>query len=895
MTKVWLIKVRLALIIGALIIVNQGFTQNFDNRLSVIFEDVSYERILEDLKIRTSIPIYYRVGALPNENVNFRINNKELEEGLKDLFLGTGLRPIRYKNAIFIVAGSADMTRDILGDAISKSQVLADISGRVIKLDGTPSQSNRSSLTIKIIDKDDKEELIGAAISVNGKLVAATDLDGTTVLALDKGMNAVSISTIGYAPLDLFFDLSGDAQYTVRMEKESQFLDEFVVTGTGVNTTRETQSGINRIDVQSLERIPTFLGERDVVKAVMLNPGVSSIGEGAAGFNVRGGNVDQNLVMQDDAILFNSSHALGFFSTFNADMIKTATLHKGAINSQFGGRLASVLEVQTKDAVDRLRFKLNVNVLSATATAEVPISDKISFIGSGRTTYSNFIFTIMPRQEIKNSTAGFYDLNGKLNFKLGNTTVSLSGYYSADDFSYNKSFGFDYYTKIAQATVRTLINSNLTNRLSFVWSDYLSNQNEFTGQLASTFRTQIGYIRAHDKLTFKIGEIVGDVGVSSTIYDVAPGEFLPFTSESLRLPSSLEREKGIENSAYVSVEIPVGDLLDVVVGGRLNHFVTQGPKTVHRYRDDVISKQNIVGTEVIEGKVRSFFNPELRTSLKFNINDNSTLKVGYGRTSQYLNQIFNTDVPSPSSQWQMVNNFFEPGIADNFSAGVFFGSDNNDLEFSVEAFKRNMLNVYDYKDFADLFVNPHVETELLQGKGDSRGLEVSMKKNKGVLNGFVSYTFSQTTYTIDGINNGSPYFANYDQPHNVSMILNYQPIEKITYTANFTYRTGRPTTAPVTSYVNFDRVYVPIYSDRNDLRIPDTHRLDLSANFGRTHNRASRIKTSWTFTIYNVYNRRNPFSVFYTRSARDVPTPQANRLAIVGTIFPSLAFNIEFQ
>ena len=208
---------------------------------------------------------------------------------------------------------------------------------------------------------------------------------------------------------------------------------------------------------------------------------------------------------------------------------------------------------------------------------------------------------------------------------------------------------------------------------------------------------------------------------------------------------------------------------------------------------------------------------------------------------------------------------------------------------------RDRNNVFDYKDYADLFVNPTVETELLQGKGESQGLELSIKKNKGKLNGFISYTYSQTMYQIPGVNNGKEYFANYDQPHNVSVILNYQPIEKNTFTANFTYRSGRPTTAPISSYTTFDGIYVPIYSDRNALRIPDTHRLDLSANFGRTHNKAARVKTSWTFTVYNVYGRKNPFSVFYNRGTFDVPTPQANRLAIVGTMFPAISFNIEFD
>ena len=874
-----------------------GFGQNNEIKITANYTNQSVESIINDICKKYNTSIYFKSADLPSGVKSISATNRAITDVLKELAAGSGLSVVEYRNRYYLIfENKEEFKKDNITEEILKSQTLADFSGKTVKLDGTPLKNGKNTLKAIIRDAESKEEIIGAAVSVNGKVRTVSDTEGKVVLDLNKGMNAVQISYLGYKTSMLNFEISGEVEYAIRIEKESQILDEVVISGSSSgNALKETQTGVNRVDIKALEKIPTFLGERDVIKAVLLNPGVSSVGEGASGFNVRGGNVDQNLVMQDDAILFNSSHALGFFSTFNADMIKTATLHKGAFNAQYGGRLSSVLEVQTKDAVDKFRLKGNINVLSTTGTAEIPLFKNSNLILSGRTTYSDLIFKIFSQPEIKNSSAGFYDLNGKFNIKAGNTTVSLSGYYSNDDFKYNNKFGFDYSTKVAQATVRTLFNDNVTNRLSLVWSDYISNQNELESQLAARFTTKINYFRGHNKLSFKIGKMLTDAGVNSTIYNISPGEFNPLSPESVRTPEKLASEKGIESAAYLSSEIPLTSWLEILLGVRINHFASQGPKEIFTYRDGILSEENITGSEIKEGNIKTYLHPELRSSLKINLNSVTSVKVGFGQTSQYLNQIFNTDVPTPSSQWQIVNHIFQPGLSNNYSAGIFFGSQNNTWEISAEAYLRDLKNIYDYKDYADLFVNPHIETELLKGIGQSKGIEFSMKKNKGVLNGFVSYTYSTTKYKIDGINKGNWYFANYDQPHNVSVVLNLQPIEKTTFTANFTFRSGRPTTAPVSSYVTFDGVYVPIYSDRNELRIPNTHRLDLSANFGKTHNRAAKIKTSWTFTVYNVYARKNPFSVFYNRSFKDVPTPQANRLAIIGTIFPSLSFNIEFE
>jgi len=577
---------------------------------AVVYSDKKISEVLKDLQTKTGINIYFKEDDLPESLVSVRGNVSDLDKMLKEMIAGSLLKVVDYRGSFFVVkALPSEVTKDNLSDEIEKAQLLADFSGKVIKLEGTPSKTGKNILTLDIKDVTTKEEIIGAAVSVNKKLTTVTDVDGKAVITLRNGMNVVGLTYLGYKTLELFFEVSGESDYTVRLERESQIIDEVVISGIGSGSTnQETQSGVSRVDIKALERIPTFLGERDVVKAVLLNPGVSSVGEGASGFNVRGGNVDQNLVIQDDAILFNSSHALGFFSTFNADMIKTATLHKGAINSQYGGRLSSVLDVQTKDGADKLKYKANINILSSTGTIEAPLFSGVSILLSGRTTYSNLIFKIFPQEEVKNSSAGFYDLNGKLNIKMGNTALAVSGYFY--------EFGFDYSTKIAQASLRTLFSDNFTNKLSVVWSDYISDQNEFDNEFSTTFRTKINYLKGHNKFTAKFGKIITDIGLVSTMYNVSPGEFRPFDENSLRIPEVLDDEKGMESALYISSEIPVTTWLELVLGYRINQFVALGPKKINIFKDNVLLKENLEGQELKEGTIKSFTNPEPRLSIK---------------------------------------------------------------------------------------------------------------------------------------------------------------------------------------------------------------------------------------------------------------------------------------
>lgn len=839
--------------------------------------------------------IYFKNETLNNKLYNFNWHSISLNDVLEQVCINNDLNLVVYReNVYFLLPKTVVEDKEyLIKDIISKAEMMSKKDTKIWKVSGVNSGKQKSIFSGTIKDILNHEMIIGALILLNGKPITTTNEKGFFSMEMNTGVNEIQVDFIGYASFKRTFEIDGEVNYKINLEREAELLDEVVISSVSADASvKETQIGITRLDIKSLERIPLFLGERDVVKAVLLNPGVSSIGEGSSGFNVRGGSVDQNLILQDDAILFNSSHALGFFSTFNADILKSATLSKGNIGASFGGRLSSVLDVKTSEEVGSLKYKLSLNPVSTSGYLEMPLSKSSSIIAAGRTTFSNFIFNLLSIPELKNSKATFYDLNLKYIHKYRKNVFTVSGYYSDDLFEFNQKFGFAYSTKIVQGAWKKLINTKSSNRISLVWSNYSSNQKDFVGQQSSIFNTNVNYYKLSEKFITNWNNVNWELGITSLYYMTNPGSFYPLNSTSTKVVEILERENALESASYISSEFKIFNWLDVVIGARYNHFVFLGPKSEYVYQDNVKAESNIIDTTYKNGIIKTYTNFEPRLSSKVNLSKSSSLKFGYAKTSQFINQIFNTDTPSPSSQWQLSNTHILPGESQNFSLGIFKNIHDNNIELSIEGYYRNILRIYDYKDFAKLLVNSHIETELLEGVGKSSGVEVGIKKSKGVINGFISYTYSKAILKIEGINNGNWYRSNFDKPHNLSLILNYQPIEKRTFTANFTFSTGRPSTAPISNYITPDNVYVPIYSDRNQIRIPDTHRLDLSANFGRTHNKAAKIKTSWTFTLYNVYGRKNPFSLFYTRGFNNLP--QTNRLAVIGTVFPSLSFNIEF-
>lgn len=877
-------------------ILDKTITTSFDNQpLPVIFDQISKDG---------QLIIYYQEATLPSINRSGNFTNARLEDVLLNIIQGTELGFFTYRDYGIIIGPrqatdgqfSADyynaLEENLRGETLSEE---VTVIGNEDFLD--PSGQAVISGTVK--DEQTDEPIIGATLlSSTLNTGTTTDTDGNFSLSLPLGRHELKLQYVGYNNHLELITLYGDGNLDLKLSKAAINLQEVTVTSKAPDFNVESaQIGLTLLDIPAVKKLPTFLGETDILKGLLLQPGVSTIGEGAIGFNVRGGAVDQNLVLQDEGVIFNTAHALGFFSTFNADLLSDVALYKGSIPAQFGGRLASVLDVKMRDGdFNRFRLKGGIGPVSSRLVVEVPlVKEKASIIGGIRSTYSNWVLDLIRVPEVQRSSVFFYDANLRYTHRLDDKkTLIFSGYSAQDDFSFNEDFGFAYQTQMGQLTYKQIFSDQLFSNLSVTVSDYVSTQSEMRGTNASDLRLRLGYLKLKERLSYIPNDkIKMEAGFSSTFYRIRPADIKPLGPSSLIPPKSLEREQALESAVFLNMDWSFSPALLFSAGLRMNGFQFFGPKTVFEYATDEIPNTTPSGATSYEsGKViADYYLLDPRFSFRYRLSPNTSLKAGYSRTSQFLNQIFNTNTATPSSQWQLSNSYISPQRSHNLSTGFFQNFKNNLWETSMEVYYRNIDQLFDYVDFARLAVNEHIETELLPGIGRAYGLEVSVKKNRGRSYGWLSYTLSRTERKVAGVNQGAWFLDNLDQPHNLTLVLNWQPNQRHSFVLNFNYASGRPTTAPIASYQEANGVFIPIYSERNQLRIPDFHRMDLAYTLGRGYKKKQKFRTSWTFSVYNIYGRRNAFSVFFTQEA--FSNPKAFQLSILGQAFPAITFNLE--
>lgn len=870
------------------------------------FENASIEEVLSSLDA-FGIDVFYKSEDIPSKQITESYSDVPLDEFLTSILNQTAAGYFLYRNTEVVIV-PRQLVDDVYsvkyyqalegsGEDESNSVFQEEISsiGSIENL----SPTGRVRIVGTVKDEQTDEAIIGATVVWQESGTSTiTDVNGVFETTIEAGTQTLEIKYLGYVDMVKKFDAQSDGDLNLSLFKEAITIDEVTITGRAVDESVESaQIGVTTIDVKTIKKLPTFLGEADVIKSILLNPGVSSIGEGATGFNVRGGEVDQNLVMQDEAFLFNSSHALGFYSTFNADLINKVDLFKGNIPAQYGGRLASVMDVEMRNGnFEEFDIKGGVGPVASRLSIEGPIAKgKTAFLIGGRASYTDWILDRINEIEVRNSSALFYDINGRITHRFSQkNNLTLSGYFSQDDFTYNNEFGFDYSTILGEATFRSIFNDNFYSKFSAVYSEYKSTQFDLDGLDASDLAIDISYIKIKEMLTLETdNEMKFEFGGQGILYNTMPGSLQPADASSLVTARELAEEKGLEAAIFANLEWELTPSLLVTGGIRYSLFQFRGPSEVYQYVDpEAPTNAGILGTELQDGAIATYSTPEPRISARLKVSENASVKAGYSRTSQYFNQIFNSDSPTPTSQWQLSNTYIRPNLSNNYSTGIFKNFDDNNWETSVEVYYRDIDRLFDFRDFAELVANDHIETELLSGIGQAYGAELSIKKKKGTFNGWLSYTYARSQRQVEGINNGEWYSSNFDKPHDVSLILNYNPNQRHTISVNFNYATGRPTTPPIGNFETSSGLVVPVFSQRNQVRIPDYHRLDIAYTIGRGYKKNAKFKTSWTLSIYNVYGRRNAFSVFFTQGAFN--RPQANRLAILGAAFPSLTFNFEF-
>ena len=761
-----------------------------------------------------------------------------------------------------------------------------------------------------ITDYESGETLIGATALVkelgNG---AVSNEYGFYSISVPEGSYTLEFSYIGFGNIIKSVSLSANYKLDVELGEMKNELAEVVVTAKEEDSNvREVSMSVNKLDITTIKSMPTLLGEVEIIRSLQLLPGVNSVGEGATGFNVRGGSIDQNLILLDEAPVYNSSHLFGFFSVFNPDAVKDVKLYKGGIPSRYGGRLSSILDVRMKEGNKK---KLNINggvgFIFSRLSVEAPIiKDKSSLIVAARRSYIDVLAKPFLSESLNGSELNFYDLTLKTNYDINDKNrLFISGYFGRDNFGFGDQAGFNWGNKTGTIRWNHLFSERLFSNLTFYFSDY-DYQIKFGNDSQNKFdwNASIQNIGVKPEFSFflKPGNLL-KFGGQSILYTFDPGNAVG-VSEGEERDFSLPQKYAMENAVYVENEIDITTTIKANYGLRLSSFTYLGKGTAYEYADGIPGERRYAtsATEYDDWEsIKTYYNFEPRLSLQMQLSSNNSIKASYNRTTQYIHLVSNTTAATPVDVWTPSTNNIRPSTADQVAFGYFQNLNDNTYELSAEVYYKTMNNLVDYIDGADLLLNQFIEGDLIEGEGRAYGIELMAKKTKGKFNGWLSYTLARTERQTPGINGGEWYASRFDQLHNLSLTGFYEINDRWTTSANFAFNTGSPTTFPTTRYT-IQGFVVPhnANEERNNVRLPNYHRLDLSITRKGKIKEGKRWTGDWVFSVYNVYNRKNAFSIFFAQEDGRIPigssvNTDAYRLSVIGSFIPSVSYNFKFN
>ena len=768
------------------------------------------------------------------------------------------------------------------------------------------------TLSGTISDANSNETLIGVNVVVAElKTGVTTNEYGFYSITIPKGAYTIQISYLGYQTLQESITFDQNIKNNFKLFSNETALKEVIITDNKTKTDiKRPEMSVNKLSIATIKKMPVVLGEVDVLKSILLLPGVTNAGEGASGFNVRGGGADQNLILLDEATIFNSSHVFGFFSVFNPDAIKDLKLYKGGIPARFGGRASSVLDIYQKDGNSK-EFHVNggIGLISSRILAEGPlVKDKGSFLIGGRSSYAHLFLKLSEEQ--KDNSAYFYDLNTKLSYKLDtNNSLYLSGYFGRDVFSLSKSFTNIYGNATLNLRWNHLFSEKLFSNLSLIYSDYYYGLDlDFVG-----FKWDSGIKNYNIKYDFK--NYISDTfklnyGINGIYYEFNPGTIKPSDANSGINFEQLDKKYAFESALYINADHDITDKIALSYGLRYSMFYRLGQSTVNIYENNnpvlfnpdlqLYEKATPIDTQFYNRNkvIKNYNYLEPRLSLAYQINENQSVKASYNRMVQYLQLISNTTSPTPLDVWTPSDNFIKPQIADQVALGYFKNFKDDMYSIEVESYYKKVQNRLDYIDGANLIANKAIEQIILNGTLRSYGLEILLRKNEGKLNGWISYTLSKSeqqtpgrTPLESGINNGQWYNSVYDKLHNIAVTSSYNLNEKWSFAANFALQTGQPVTYPLGQY-EYLGINVPNYGLRNKNRLPTYHHLDIAATLTPDSNKNRQWKGEWVFSIYNLYNRKNAASINFRQNA-ETGTNEAVKTSIFGVV-PAVSYNFKF-
>jgi hypothetical protein len=892
------------------------------------FNDLSFPQFADRIEKITQYHFYYDPAEVDSIVINLRARHSKLANLLDEAFKNTifhyGIDPsgnvyVTRRNAIRTSlptrrpddnsSGAAHDTSSAwaVEEHAATKALRASLENKLIEI-GNPSgraQPGNATLAGYIRDVHNGEALVGAAVYLDdppGGTV--TDAYGYFSLRLSKGRHVIQVSSAGMKDTRRQILLHSDGKLNIEMEDFIPTLITATVVAEKKSNIKALQMGVERIGIRTIKQIPAVLGEADVLRAVLTLPGVTSVGEASTGFNVRGGSADQNLILFNDATIYNPTHLFGFFSAFNPDVIKAVELYKSSIPEKYGGRLSSVLDVSTRDGNSKqLSGSAGIGPLTSKLTLEGPlIKDKTTFIASARTTYSNWLLRAVPDDEYKNSTASFYDADLHIVHTFNpKNSLYFTGYISNDQFRLNSDTLYKYGNRNANIKWKHIFSNQFYGVITAALDHYQYSESDNKNPVtAYNFRYKLDQSSFRADLNYNPGvHHALDFGLSTIHYQFQPGSMQPAASASLVTQDIVPKEQALECAIYAGDQYSITSRLALNAGIRFSLYNYLGPHDVYNYEPgQPLETANILDTSHYgSGKnIKTYQGPEYRLSLRYLITDNASVKLSFNTLRQYIHLLSNTTAISPADVWKLSDPHILPQLGEQVSLGFYRNFRSNTIETSVEVYYKTIRNYLDYKSGATLLLNTHIETDVINTRGKAYGVELLAKKPAGKFNGWVSYTWSRTLLRADDpsagetINNGNYYPASFDRPNNANLVANYRFSHRYSLSVNTVYSTGRPITLPIATFDlgGSERVY---YSDRNQYRIPDYFRTDLSFNMDGNHKVHQRFHNSWSFGVYNLTARKNPYSVYFTEENGVI---KGYKLSIFGTAIPFVSYNIRF-
>ncbi len=897
-------------------------------KVSLSLEQATLEQVLGEIEQQTGLHFFYVEEWVKGTQVTANYNQTPVSEVLKKVLEQTLLNYYFLDNNRVVITKSNIIYNQLPQGFFPDTTQIATERPKEIK-EYNPvfyTQSNSPKATSKTIfigketqtsgtgtfnlsgqatNQETGEPISNLSIIVQGTTIGTvTNINGNYNLRLPAGEHLLETRSLGNEDVVTRLVIFSDGTYNLSLKEDYELLGEVLVDSNQAENVEDAIGGTEDIDINEIKNIPLVLGERDVMKVAVTLPGISTTGEGSAGFNVRGGKTDQNLILIDDAVLYNPAHFFGIFSAVNPFTTGDMTIYKGNIPARFGGRLSSVFDITSKDA-NTLKFagEVSVGPVTSNVALEIPvIKEKSGLLIGGRSTYSDWILKNLDEESLKDSKASFYDVIAKYNHKFNDrTSLKTTGYLSRDNYSITSDSLFNYQNLLFSMKLNHKFNEKNDGSLILTNSHYnfdIDYESEFNNNFTSGYKINETEVKLNMRYLHSAAHKF-DYGISTKLYNVHPGKIQPLGSESIIQPLEIAKEKGLESAIYLADNFTVNDKLLLSGGLRYSHYAALGEKNQKIYEEGLPKSEATVIDTVHYGKnevMETYGGPEVRLSARYFLLPDLSLKLSYNNAYQYIHTLSNNTTVSPTDTYKLTDKNIKPQRAHQYSLGLYKNFNNNMYEVSVEGYYKESSNILDYKVGAQLFLNENIETEVLQGEGRSFGAEFLLKKTEGRLNGWLGYTYSKSELKLDGtfneqqVNNGEFFPANYDKPHDLSIIANYKLTHRFSFSANFVYQTGRPVTFPTGKYYQNGIEYV-LYSDRNKFRIPDYYRLDLSFNVEGNHKIKKFAHSFWNISVYNVLGRNNPYSVFFVTEEGEV---KAYKSSIFSIPVPTITYNFRF-